>query len=92
VGASLVGLGGVHMDLEEYEEALPYFDDALIVFTEVILQTRKMSLIILEFSFFRPFSFVPLLQTCGAESLEIADCHNCLGSILQVTNNTAKFR
>ena len=55
VGRVLMGLGEVHIELEEYEEALPFLDDALVVLTE----------------------------TCGATSLEMAECHNRVGSVLQ---------
>ena len=35
VGRALMGLGEVHIELEESEEALPYLDDALVVLAEV---------------------------------------------------------
>ena len=50
-----MGLGEVHIELEEHEEALPFLDDALVVLTE----------------------------TCGVNSLEMAECHNRVGSVLQ---------
>jgi len=55
VGRALVGLGDVHIELEENEEALPYLDDALVILAEV----------------------------CGPNSLDMAECHNRVGSVLQ---------
>jgi len=53
VGKCLICLGCVHIDLEEWEVALPFFDDALAVWTALEGQ------------------------------LEMADCHNMMGSTLQ---------
>ena len=58
IGTTLLNMGEIHIELEEYEESLVYLDDALVVLGEF----------------------------CGLDSLELADCHNRAGSVLQALN------